>query len=463
MHGIKLIEDDRLLVCQPTIASSFGHGAAVLFSQIHYWIQNNKVGIEHKGNKWFYSTIKELAKQVKMSPRNVSRHIKNFIDHGLLKVEKLSKHKSNRTNYYSIPYNNLENIIQNIQEIKKKHTKTKCFSNTCGKKTVDIITKSSPTNQNTKLSLQENIAFNQNQKHQLSDQTKSNSNITDDGAITFVQKHKIVENQAIEGMVYSQTIGKPHCDNLSSSLGQIVTMVIHKLPTKKEDISEEIFSMSSSVGQILTQNQNHLFDTNKNSQQVLLQVNKISNKNLENKNQFIKNNIAIEMLEIWNNNFTNNEAKLNLNLARFLVACFKNKFDSQIKSWEEYCKNIKTSKYLTGENFVLSLDWAIKYNTIDKIKNGYYGIKKMEDENHTICEEVLLQKALEHIENVDEPEICKKLRKDFLKIVGAAYYISWFTQVDFLIRNNQVQFKAQNKFVEDTIMEKWGSLFKLEK
>ena len=55
---------------------------------------------------------------------------------------------------------------------------------------------------------------------------------------------------------------------------------------------------------------------------------------------------------------------------------FKDKFGSCLEKWEKYCKDIASSKFLMGEikSFRATLDWALKFDIIQKILEGNYGI-----------------------------------------------------------------------------------------
>lgn len=113
MQTFKLLSDDTVMLSQPQLVKRFGRAGAQLLSQLHYWINKKKsLGVNHQGVKWVYNTAEEWAKQLQLSVRHVRRLIAEFVEAGILRVEKLNKVKSIRTNYYSIDYDQLNISLQ---------------------------------------------------------------------------------------------------------------------------------------------------------------------------------------------------------------------------------------------------------------------------------------------------------------------------------------------------------------
>jgi hypothetical protein len=165
-----------------------------------------------------------------------------------------------------------------------------------------------------------------------------------------------------------------------------------------------------------------------------------------------------DMITIWNEYFPKAESKLNKDLAKLLGGAFKQKFGSDLTLWKNYCKRIESSSYLMGEGFKLSLYWALKFTTIDRLLNGELGVKEIAV---PVLEEALIQKAKAHIGSINESPLSLDVREKFLKVIGAASYLSWFTKVTFVEKGGVVNMKAETPFVEDYIKTHFGHLFNL--
>lgn len=99
----KLLVNENPLVLLPSLAVKLGLNQAIVIQQIHYWLQTSKTKINDK--KWVYNTIDEWHEQFPFFSRStLERAISSLVKDGFLIVEKLSGHKSDRTNYYTIDY-----------------------------------------------------------------------------------------------------------------------------------------------------------------------------------------------------------------------------------------------------------------------------------------------------------------------------------------------------------------------
>lgn len=180
-------------------------------------------------------------------------------------------------------------------------------------------------------------------------------------------------------------------------------------------------------------------------------VNK-SNKSDENSEKEVsehpKPTIIQDMLEIWNEEFSKKPVTLDKTLARFLVAAFKTKFNSHLDKWRKYLKALKTSAFITSKEFKLSIRWAIKFPTIDRIREGWLGTN--EDKIPVDTTEIE-QKVIEHIEKVQESPKCKAFRRKIAQIFSPAIYISWFTNVQLLDETKGIIIKTSSNFMTDYI------------
>ena len=190
---------------------------------------------------------------------------------------------------------------------------------------------------------------------------------------------------------------------------------------------------------------------------------KIFEKKIEEKTETVNGNprstIVQDMIKIWNQEFPNQKIisgsteqvgmiHLTKQLARFLVASLKLKFENCLEKWKRYLRLIKTSTYLMGEKFKLSVMWVIKFLTIDRIRAGELGV---DESKIQIDQSEIEQKAIAHADSVEESETCKQFRHEIIKKLSPAVYLSWFTKVDLIEESKKLIIRAANDFVRDYI------------
>lgn len=360
MQTYKLLESDHVHLVQPILVEKLGRVKAELLGQIHYWTKKEQ-GIFTNNKRWIFNTCKEWASQLKISERHMRRIMQDLMKDGLIFIEKLSNHKSNRTNYYALNYDAINSLFQPLDSKK-----------TC------------------------------------------------------------------------ESVDNSHVDKMSYPLGQNVPMVIHRITYKDKTYKSDVFHVKNfdSIEQVS--------DVNKNE----------SEKEKDGHTHTKLNTTVQDMIKIWNEQFTKNQTNLSRKMAKSLMGAFVHKFDRDLNKWKHYCAKIASSSYLMGDKFILSLMWALKFSTIDRLLKGELGVKDVEFIPST---ESLLKKAHEHIEGVGEGDRCKADRHLILNALGAATYVSWFTKVDFVEEEGCVQMKANNKFVEDYIVQKFGQYVSFER
>ena len=168
---------------------------------------------------------------------------------------------------------------------------------------------------------------------------------------------------------------------------------------------------------------------------------------LEIKKTLPKNNTAQTMLKIWNDSF-GQDVKMSKELAPLLVSAHSKKFEKNLNQWKGYCSLIKSSSYLMGERFQLSIFWALKFSTIDRIRSGNLGVKVDAIKENSNAPAISDQQVETMIENLSESERAKETRRKIAKAVGAPMYLSWFHQAQFADRAGCIQLIAPNDFVE---------------
>ncbi len=344
MSTYKILKKDTVLLCQPYLIDELGRTGAQFLNQIHYWLEQKNTGIHHNNHRWVYNTAEEWASQLRVSVRSIRRYINLFLEKNLIRVEKLSKHKSNRTNYITINYEALHHL-------------------------------------NTQLD-----ATNQR-------------------------------------------------DKMAPSPCQDDTMVIQKITNK--DINNKSIKKT-----VAPPKQAEQVDGIKNS------------KVKEKEEPSLKKTTVQDMLKLWNTYFLKNQKTMDKDLAKNLMAAFNHKCDRHFKKWENYLDRIKSSAYLMSADFKLSLNWALKFKTMDRIFEADLGVQDIPLKIDTQTQE---NKAIEHIAAIGESEPCKNIRHVLLKKIGSIAYNAWFTKVSLVEYERTIKLKAQNKFVEDYIMQHFGS------
>ncbi len=187
----------------------------------------------------------------------------------------------------------------------------------------------------------------------------------------------------------------------------------------KEHSKQKLYSSKSS-------NPENLSSASKNENQEKEENKNKLDKNSENINS---QNIAQQLLDIWNEviELPNNNKSLELNnsLKWQLLNCFKQNFET-LENWKKYCHTIASSKFLMGEKseFRAKLNWVIKEEVIDKIREGFYGIgdRELKTEKDTNNE---VEQFISNQSNSKWQEILRKLQNRY----GDKTFLSWFTDI----------------------------------
>ena len=169
-----------------------------------------------------------------------------------------------------------------------------------------------------------------------------------------------------------------------------------------------------------------------------------------------KNSTAQDMVAYWNEVFSVSQSTMTKSLAPLLVSAFKTKFNSELIKWKHYCKTIESSKFIMGEGFSLSIYWALKFDVIDRIRAGEFGVK---DVPLPISEQDLHNLEIAAIQQLDETDKCKEVRYLLLNKYGAFIYKAWMKTLVIIEDGKTMLFKAPNKFHEDWIMKTYPELY----
>lgn len=107
----RLLSSDTTILISPALANAFGIVEAAFLQQLHYWLQRDQT-TQHQNKRWVYNTVAQWQQQLSCwSEATIERAIRKLQKLGIILIEKLSNHRSDRTNYYTIDHSKLEGII----------------------------------------------------------------------------------------------------------------------------------------------------------------------------------------------------------------------------------------------------------------------------------------------------------------------------------------------------------------
>lgn len=107
----RLTADTPILIL-PSLALEFGIVEAAFLQQLHYHAQQTQYGLLHQGHRWIYNTLEQWQAQLACwSVATIERAIAHLKKLGIIVIDKLGNHKSNRTNYYRIEYSTIVHLV----------------------------------------------------------------------------------------------------------------------------------------------------------------------------------------------------------------------------------------------------------------------------------------------------------------------------------------------------------------
>jgi hypothetical protein len=400
MQTFKLLSNDSVLLSQPKLIEEFGRAGAQLLSQLHYWLSKKEtLGCNNKGVRWIYNSADAWSEQLCISPRQIQRIVKKLTDIGILLVEKLSVNKYNRTNHFTINYQTLEQYIG---------------SNVLKPAENSITTKS-------------RNAIRQNDAMYIQKLPNKDFNKSDEFSKNFEVLGKVSSNLSNS----LQTFEKPQVKQVKNL--QLKPKKVLEAKILAVVNVEEVLQISASPS------------TPNNS------VTSINKAVVSPSELAVKTSTVQDMLKIWNDSFAGRaETKLSKDLAAMLVAAFKSKFANNIVNWQNYCEQLRSSEYLMADAFKLTIGWALKFSTIDRIRAGELGVKLNTTEggvkdNSVRFDDIQINQM---IEVLTESNQAKELRHKIAQAVGHAVYFSWFHSAKFCEEGGEISMIAPNPFVE---------------
>lgn len=382
---------------QPELVTKLGRSTSIFLERLNYYLTHDKVGITHDNRKWVYNTAEQWADELKVySARTVKRCISHLRKLGIILVRALHKHKAIRTNYFTIDYERLKEFLGTFTTGIKENLTTQKTSQLQDVETEDHRDKMAHT------SGQNGTMYNHRR------QTQNASDVS----VCLNKSHKsegLALQNALEGLS-KVSIASP-CGSSPFSEGTTP----YGRPTKQVD------------GQPCEK-------------------------------------LAATLLRVWNEEVASHmgtKSVITKWRARMLMAAFKIKFDNRLEKWREFCLSLRSSDFLMGRSgkFKASLDWILKFETLQKIEEGNYGVEytrlyTVSDGNFSGVRDSTNDSTDAQM-NINEQEEWG-LRLKIMASIGEANYNSWFINTFIDASEKRVKIYVENNFTRDWIMEKFG-------
>ena len=100
---------------KPSLIKSIGRGGSMFVTSLQLLLNNQSIGKQHDGKKWVCNTAVQWAKYLGYSTRQIDRIVSSLREKQIIFVKKLSHFKGNLTNYYTINYAKLWEIIPELR------------------------------------------------------------------------------------------------------------------------------------------------------------------------------------------------------------------------------------------------------------------------------------------------------------------------------------------------------------
>lgn len=110
----KMISTSRLLIQEPplmvlpSLAKEIGLNEAIILQQLHYWLENPKVGVIRDSHKWVFNTYEEWKENFPFwSKATIQRAFSILETKGLIISKQFDRKKRDNTKFYRIDYDKL--------------------------------------------------------------------------------------------------------------------------------------------------------------------------------------------------------------------------------------------------------------------------------------------------------------------------------------------------------------------
>lgn len=113
MNKSHLLINEPALQVLPSLAKVIGLNEAIVLQQLHYWLNNPKVGIEKQGEKWIFNTYEEWVENFPFwSASTVKRIFTSLEEQGVVISAQLDAKQRDMTKFYRIDYVQLDTLEQ---------------------------------------------------------------------------------------------------------------------------------------------------------------------------------------------------------------------------------------------------------------------------------------------------------------------------------------------------------------
>lgn len=107
---MKLLINESPFIVLPTLVELIGVNEAIFLQQLHYWLDRSNNYIN--GRRWCYRTNEEWAQELRfLSVSTIKRIKKRLKDKGIIITGCFNKASFDRTTWYTIDYDALENMV----------------------------------------------------------------------------------------------------------------------------------------------------------------------------------------------------------------------------------------------------------------------------------------------------------------------------------------------------------------
>jgi hypothetical protein len=105
--------DEHPITFHTSLAVAIGLNEAIILQKINLWLNCKPKNAD--GRSWIYNSYKSWQEQLPFfSESTIKRAIKNLIDKGIVITDNFNKMKMDRTLWYTIDYEKLDEIVNNV-------------------------------------------------------------------------------------------------------------------------------------------------------------------------------------------------------------------------------------------------------------------------------------------------------------------------------------------------------------
>lgn len=106
----KLISKEHPILVMPSLANSVGLNEAIFLQQLHYWLKSSKH--YYDGCHWVFNTYEDWQEQFPFwSTSTIQRTTIKLLRMGVLMVGNYNRHRFDKTKWYSIDYELLNEVV----------------------------------------------------------------------------------------------------------------------------------------------------------------------------------------------------------------------------------------------------------------------------------------------------------------------------------------------------------------